>query len=82
MTNMAPGRVSWFLVASVVLLGCALIFLNGKSRTDVQADEPKPAKEFTAEAEEKAAMAEGQALYRGLCSGCHGGLGHGGKVLG
>ena len=79
MTNIAPGRVSWFLVASVVLLGCALIFLNGKSRTDVQAEEPKPAKEFTAEAEEKAAMAEGQALYRGLCSGCHGGMGHGGK---
>jgi putative heme-binding domain-containing protein len=24
-------------------------------------------------------MAEGQALYRGLCSGCHGGAGHGGK---
>jgi putative heme-binding domain-containing protein len=26
-----------------------------------------------------AAMAEGQALFRGLCSGCHGGAGRGGK---
>jgi putative heme-binding domain-containing protein len=26
-----------------------------------------------------AAMAEGQALFRGLCSGCHGGTGRGGK---
>src|SRR3954467_4388976 len=25
------------------------------------------------------AMAEGQALFRGLCSGCHGGAGRGGK---
>jgi len=25
------------------------------------------------------AFAEGQALFRGLCSGCHGGAGHGGK---
>lgn len=30
-------------------------------------------------AQEKAALAEGQALYRGLCSGCHGGAGRGGK---
>jgi putative heme-binding domain-containing protein len=29
--------------------------------------------------EEKAALAEGQALFRGLCSGCHGGAGRGGK---
>ena len=26
-----------------------------------------------------AALAEGQALFRGLCSGCHGGAGRGGK---
>ena len=26
-----------------------------------------------------AAMAEGQAMFRGLCSGCHGGAGRGGK---
>jgi putative heme-binding domain-containing protein len=29
--------------------------------------------------EEKAGLAEGQSLFRGLCSGCHGGLGRGGK---
>jgi putative heme-binding domain-containing protein len=30
-------------------------------------------------APDPAAMAEGQALFRGLCSGCHGGAGRGGK---
>jgi putative heme-binding domain-containing protein len=39
--------------------------------------EPNPPKELTEE--EKAALAEGQAMFRGLCSGCHGGLGRGGK---
>jgi putative heme-binding domain-containing protein len=29
--------------------------------------------------EQQAALAEGQALFRGLCSGCHGGAGRGGK---
>src|SRR5206468_1060073 len=28
---------------------------------------------------DQAALAEGQALFRGLCSGCHGGAGRGGK---
>jgi putative heme-binding domain-containing protein len=37
----------------------------------------QPPKELSPE--EKAALAEGQALFRGLCSGCHGGLGRGGK---
>lgn len=40
-------------------------------------DAPKVSKELTSE--EKAALAEGQALFRGLCSGCHGGMGRGGK---
>ena len=30
-------------------------------------------------AQNPAAMAEGQAMFRGLCSGCHGGAGRGGK---
>jgi putative heme-binding domain-containing protein len=30
-------------------------------------------------AQDPAALAEGQALFRGLCSGCHGGAGRGGK---
>ena len=38
---------------------------------------PNPPKELTPE--EKAALAEGQSLFRGLCSGCHGGMGRGGK---
>jgi len=37
----------------------------------------KPKKEPTPEEQE--ALAEGQALFRGLCSGCHGGAGRGGK---
>jgi putative heme-binding domain-containing protein len=36
-----------------------------------------PKKERTPE--ELAALAEGQALFRGLCTGCHGGAGRGGK---
>ncbi|HLJ12672.1 MAG TPA: c-type cytochrome [Planctomycetaceae bacterium] len=39
--------------------------------------EPQPSRELSAD--EKAALSEGRALYRGLCSGCHGGLGRGGK---
>jgi putative heme-binding domain-containing protein len=39
--------------------------------------QPRPRKELAPE--EKAALAEGQALFRGLCSGCHGGMGRGGK---
>lgn len=44
------------------------------------AAEPAPEsalKELTLE--EKAALQEGQSLFRGLCSGCHGGQGRGGK---
>ncbi len=37
----------------------------------------KPSKEKPPE--DPAALAEGQALFRGLCSGCHGGAGRGGK---
>jgi putative heme-binding domain-containing protein len=33
----------------------------------------------TPEAKDPAALAEGQALFRGLCSGCHGGNARGGK---
>jgi putative heme-binding domain-containing protein len=46
-----------------------------------QTPEPTPPEQPTKELspEEKAALAEGQALFRGLCSGCHGGLGRGGK---
>ena len=33
----------------------------------------------TLPAQDPAALAEGQALFRGLCTGCHGGTGRGGK---
>ena len=42
--------------------------------TPTKTEEPK---ELTDE--QKAAIAEGKAMYRGLCSGCHGGSGRGGK---
>ncbi|MCH7688892.1 MAG: c-type cytochrome, partial [Planctomycetes bacterium] len=47
------------------------------SETPAAAEDPKPNQPPTAE--ELAALAEGKALYRGLCSGCHGGAGRGGK---
>ena len=47
------------------------------SSVPVEAEDPKPNQPLAAE--ELAALAEGKALYRGLCSGCHGGAGRGGK---
>src|SRR5262245_42541071 len=49
------------------------------AKTDTTAKEP--AKPLTPEEQKvrEAALAEGQALFRGLCSGCHGGAGRGGK---
>jgi len=60
------------------LLGCAILFLwqRGTGTPARGADEP-PRK--APAPEEKAALEEGQALFRGLCSGCHGGAGRGGK---
>jgi putative heme-binding domain-containing protein len=43
------------------------------------AGQPPPADPGKAPAPDAAALAEGQALFRGLCSGCHGGTGRGGK---
>jgi putative heme-binding domain-containing protein len=40
---------------------------------------PVPAPPAAAPAPDPAALAEGQALFRGICSGCHGGAGRGGK---
>ncbi|MGE5192984.1 MAG: c-type cytochrome [Deltaproteobacteria bacterium] len=71
------------------VLSCAIVVASFSARRRLSADdekpaplsaeavEPKPTKELTPE--EKAALAEGQALFRGLCSGCHGGMGRGGK---
>ncbi|HEV3004342.1 MAG TPA: transporter substrate-binding domain-containing protein [Pirellulales bacterium] len=46
---------------------------ESKSQTPAERPAEPPA------ADEQAALAEGQALFRGLCSGCHGGAGRGGK---
>lgn len=56
-----------------VLLGvAALVAVSGPGRTQtVKEKEPAP--------RDTAALEEGQALFRGLCSGCHGGAGRGGK---
>jgi putative heme-binding domain-containing protein len=65
------------------LLGCALLVgaLQSSPRalpadkSGVTPDQPKAEPSVA----EQAALAEGQALFRGLCSGCHGGAGRGGK---
>ncbi len=44
---------------------------SAPAKSDVPADEPT--------VDDEAALAEGKSLFRGLCSGCHGGSGRGGK---
>jgi putative heme-binding domain-containing protein len=55
-------------------------FLSGQSVLSV-APSPAPPEKRKSEATptDQAALEEGQALFRGLCSGCHGGAGRGGK---
>jgi putative heme-binding domain-containing protein len=59
--------------------------LIGREQVAVRAGDnatiPAPAEKKAGEPspEQKAALAEGQALFRGLCTGCHGGAGRGGK---
>jgi putative heme-binding domain-containing protein len=69
------GRCWGLIGLGVLLLPTAYCLLPTASTA--QAPDEKPPKESTPE--EKAALAEGQALFRGLCSGCHGGAGRGGK---
>jgi cytochrome c oxidase cbb3-type subunit 3 len=70
-------------VLGVGLLGCAVLVVEvGPRRLAVLAaqDQPAPEKAKTEPTPaEQAALVEGQALFRGLCSGCHGGAGRGGK---
>jgi putative heme-binding domain-containing protein len=61
----------------VVLLGCA--GLLSAVRYPLSAETWRAADSRQQTAEKQAALEEGQALYRGLCSGCHGGAGRGGK---
>src|SRR5262245_13862477 len=58
------------IVAGV--LGGFLLVIVSRAQ---EPEKPKPAPT----AAEQAALEEGQALFRGLCSGCHGGAGRGGK---
>jgi putative heme-binding domain-containing protein len=67
----------WWAVPGLGLLGL-MVALAGLRSLAAEAPAPaEPRKEPTAE--DKAALEEGQALFRGLCSGCHGGAGRGGK---
>jgi putative heme-binding domain-containing protein len=66
-----PKRWSGWSVLGAALLGCALALAAGRGEEPAGKGPPAP--------DERAALEEGQALYRGLCSGCHGGAGRGGK---
>ena len=57
-----------------VVLGAGLLGWAG-----ILAAATGPAPTAAATPPDPAALAEGQALFRGLCSGCHGGAGRGGK---
>src|SRR4249920_2690663 len=61
-------------VAVLVAIGLMLMI---RARAEPPAEKPQPSPAQVAE--KQAALAEGQALFRGLCSGCHGGAGRGGK---
>jgi putative heme-binding domain-containing protein len=60
-----------------LVLGLALVAIGLCTSTAQTPAPDQPKKERTPE--ELAALAEGQALFRGLCTGCHGGAGRGGK---
>jgi putative heme-binding domain-containing protein len=67
---LVAGLLSW---ASVVSLGS-----QKKSTAEPLATGASQSAEKNV-VDDPAAIAEGQALFRGLCSGCHGGAGRGGK---
>jgi putative heme-binding domain-containing protein len=84
-------RGRWIVLAAL-LLGCAEI-ITGNTRFApaapelavllLQAEQEKSAGHVpptvAPTTPDAAALAEGQSLFRGLCSGCHGGAGRGGK---
>jgi putative heme-binding domain-containing protein len=69
------SKYRW-IVFSAGLIGCALWPYLFCLRQPVQATQEPEKPKTKADAE---ALAEGQTLFRGLCSGCHGGAGRGGK---
>ena len=64
------GLLSW---AAVLSLGSQQKPTALTTTSTVQSAEPQNA------VQDPATLAEGQAMFRGLCSGCHGGAGRGGK---
>ena len=66
-----------FVWLVAVVLGFTLAWPRCEAPS-VRGADPSEKKD-TLTAEKQAALAEGQALFRGLCSGCHGGAGRGGK---
>jgi putative heme-binding domain-containing protein len=62
---------------SLVFLGLVVTGIGGWTLSAQPPVSEQPTKALTPE--QQAALAEGQALFRGLCSGCHGGAGRGGK---
>jgi putative heme-binding domain-containing protein len=63
-------------------IGAGLLFCAGMlgfAGTDQTPGEAPKAVATSPTPPDPAALAEGQALFRGLCSGCHGGAGRGGK---
>src|SRR5262245_57499603 len=75
MTSRRKGGTATLAVASLALCVLSLPPKRGSAqapKTDAPGKvEPAP--------RDPAVLAEGQALFRGLCSGCHGGAGRGGK---
>ncbi|HEY7308483.1 MAG TPA: c-type cytochrome [Gemmataceae bacterium] len=77
-------RHRWFpwCVLVTVLLGCAATAVSrgrqpSEKREPQGTDAPRSTSSLTPQ--KQADLEEGQALFRGLCSGCHGGNGRGGK---
>lgn len=68
--------ISFGLVTACLLFIAGLALVRGQ-QDPAPAPVPKPKPKPTPEQE--AALAEGQAMFRGLCSGCHGGDARGGK---
>jgi len=75
-----PRSHRWTLLAAG-FIGCALIaaqlFFGHAPASSAKDQGEKPKAEPTKA--DEAALAEGQTMFRGLCSGCHGGAGRGGK---
>jgi putative heme-binding domain-containing protein len=77
--NAALRTHSWHqpITLGLALLGAVVVVAAVRTWAADPATPEQPRKAPTPE--EQTALAEGQALFRGLCSGCHGGAGRGGK---